>query len=75
MLFAPASATRQPRELAELIAGKLRADDLIESVEVAGPGFINVTLRAPVWAGTLRSAIEAGAEYGRVAAGVTPPRR
>src|SRR6202047_3445596 len=34
-------AKAKPRELAEKIAAKLRADDLIASVEVAGPGFIN----------------------------------
>src|SRR5207253_2811904 len=34
-------AGKKPRELAELIAEKLRADDLIAKVDVAGPGFIN----------------------------------
>src|SRR5437667_12858449 len=32
-------AGKKPRELAELIAEKLRADDLIAKVDVAGPGF------------------------------------
>src|SRR2546430_3967848 len=31
-------AKAKPRELADKIAGKLRADDLVASVEVAGPG-------------------------------------
>ncbi|MFL6792649.1 MAG: arginine--tRNA ligase, partial [Bradyrhizobium sp.] len=34
-------AKAKPRDLAEKIAEKLRADDLVASVEVAGPGFIN----------------------------------
>src|SRR5207249_7236437 len=38
-------AKAKPRELAERIAAKLRKDDLIASVGVAGPGFINPTLR------------------------------
>ena len=38
-------AGKKPRELAELIAEKLRADDLIAKVDVAGPGFINLTLK------------------------------
>jgi len=60
-------AGKKPRELAELIAENLRADDLIAKVDVAGPGFINLTLKA--WAGdTLRSAIDAGLDYGRGAA-------
>src|SRR5437016_11182200 len=61
-------AGKKPRELADLIAEKLRADDLIESVDVAGPGFINLTLKASVWAAALRTAIGAGPDYGRGAA-------
>ena len=38
-------AGRKPRDLAEMIAEKLRADTLVARVEVAGPGFINLTLR------------------------------
>src|SRR4051812_41427069 len=37
-------AGKKPRDLAEAIAGKLRADPLIARVEVAGPGFINLSL-------------------------------
>src|ERR1700732_3090208 len=33
-------AKAKPRDLAEAIAARLRADDLIASVDVAGPGFI-----------------------------------
>ena len=39
-------ARAKPRDLAEQIAAKLRADDLIASVDVAGPGFINLTPQA-----------------------------
>ena len=38
-------AGRKPRELAEAIAEKLRADALVAKVDVAGPGFINLTLK------------------------------
>src|SRR5881392_3405474 len=61
-------AGKKPRELAELIAEKLRADDLIAKVDVAGPGFINLALKPTVWADTLRSAMVCGADYGRGAA-------
>jgi arginyl-tRNA synthetase len=57
-------AGKKPRELADLIAEKLRADDLVEKVDVAGPGFINLALKTPVWAAALRAAIQAGAGYG-----------
>ena len=65
-------AGKKPRELAELIAEKLRADDLIAKVDVAGPGFINLALKPNVWADTLRSAINAGDDYGRGNAGSGP---
>ena len=58
-------AGKKPRELAELVAEKLRADDLITKVDVAGPGFINLALRPEAWIDTLRSAINAGVDYGR----------
>src|SRR4029077_12638409 len=44
---------------------KLRADDLIAKVDVAGPGFINLALKPDVWADALRSAIVARADYGK----------
>src|SRR5690349_454897 len=37
-------AKAKPRDLADRIAEKLRADDLITAVDVAGPGFINLPL-------------------------------
>ena len=61
-------AGKKPRELADLIAEKLRADDLIDKVDVAGPGFINLALKSSAWIDSLRSAVEARADYGRGAA-------
>jgi arginyl-tRNA synthetase len=58
-------AGRKPRELAEAIAGKLRADPLIAKVDVAGPGFINLTLHPTAWLGELQNVIAAGLDYGR----------
>jgi arginyl-tRNA synthetase len=58
-------AGKKPRELAETIAEKLRADDLVAGVEVAGPGFINITLKPQVWVEALRAAILAGPDYGK----------
>jgi arginyl-tRNA synthetase len=59
----------KPRALAEAIAAKLRADDLVAKAEVAGPGFINLTLKPAAWIGALRAVLEAGANYGRSAIG------
>jgi arginyl-tRNA synthetase len=62
-------AKAKPRELADKFAEKLRADDLIASVDVAGPGFINLTLKPQVWADALRTVLREGAAYGRSAIG------
>src|SRR5499433_2847728 len=58
-------AGAKPRVLAEAIAAKLRDDDLVAKAEVAGPGFINLTLKPTAWIGALRSVLAAGANYGR----------
>jgi arginyl-tRNA synthetase len=62
-------AGKRPRDLAEQIAARLRADDLIASVDVAGPGFINLTLKTSVWADTLRTVLDGGHSYGQSAIG------
>ncbi|ABA05068.1 arginyl-tRNA synthetase [Nitrobacter winogradskyi Nb-255] len=62
-------AKAKPRDLAERIVTKLRADDLIESADIAGPGFINLTLKLPVWADVLRDVLRDGEGYGRSAIG------
>ncbi|MFY9956160.1 arginine--tRNA ligase [Bradyrhizobium sp.] len=55
----------KPRDLADQIAAKLRADELIASVDVAGPGFINLTLKPKAWANELRTLLREGASYGK----------
>ncbi len=57
-------AGRKPRELADAIAEELRADDLIDGVEIAGPGFINLTLKPAAWLDALRTAVRSGTRYG-----------
>ncbi|MGE3991100.1 arginine--tRNA ligase [Pseudorhodoplanes sp.] len=58
-------AGRKPRELADALAEKLWADPLIEKVDVAGPGFINMTLKHATWLDALRAVIRSGSGYGR----------
>ena len=62
-------AKAKPRDLAEQIAARLRADDLIASVDVAGPGFINLTLKPKAWSDALRTVLREGDAYGRSAMG------
>jgi arginyl-tRNA synthetase len=58
-------AGKKPRDLAEAIAVRLRAEPLIAKVDVAGPGFINLTLHPVAWADELRTVIGSGLDYGR----------
>jgi arginyl-tRNA synthetase len=58
-------AGKKPRDLAEAIARTLADDDLVAGVEVAGPGFINLTLEPVAWIDALRAVLEAGQDYGR----------
>ena len=66
-------AGKKPRDLAQAIAEKLRSDPLIDSVEVAGPGFINITLKPAAWIETLRIAVRLGPRYGRSEVGGGTP--
>ncbi|MGJ5180528.1 arginine--tRNA ligase [Bradyrhizobium oligotrophicum] len=60
-------AKAKPRDLADKIAERLRADELVAKVDVAGPGFINLTLQPVVWARALGTILREGAAYGRIA--------
>jgi arginyl-tRNA synthetase len=68
MVFAKA-AGRKPRELAERIAPLLASDPFVDKVEIAGPGFINLTLAHAFWPSVLRMVLEQGESYGRSAIG------
>jgi arginyl-tRNA synthetase len=62
VLAKPAKAN--PREIAGKLAEKLAADPRVETVDVAGPGFINLRLAEGVWSGLVEGVL--GAEgYGR----------
>jgi arginyl-tRNA synthetase len=61
-------ARTNPRALAEKIAADLAEDPRVVRADVAGPGFINLTLAPDVFRDVLRAAVAAGAEFGRGAA-------
>lgn len=58
-------AGMNPRALAEAIAAKLGAVGEVASVEIAGPGFINLRLARGVWEEELGAILAAGGDYGR----------
>jgi arginyl-tRNA synthetase len=61
-------AGRPARDLAEAIAGRLREADGVARVDVAGPGFLNITLAAAALGGLARTIVDSGADFGRGAA-------
>ena len=58
-------AGKKPRDIAEATAAKLRNDDMVSAVDIAGPGFINLKLKPHVWGEELRIVLASGKEYGR----------
>lgn len=62
---------KAPRAIADVIARHLfvTADSLVANVEVAGPGFLNVTFSVPAWRWRLLDILAAGDRYGEGDAG------
>lgn len=53
-------AKQNPRELAQKVADALAGNQVVESAEVAGPGFINLRLKAAFLAQNIESALSDG---------------
>ncbi len=68
MVFAK-PAKCKPRDIAERLAALLSADPRLASVEVAGPGFLNLHLSSQLWADVLRAILTDPAGYGRATIG------
>jgi arginyl-tRNA synthetase len=58
-------AGQKPRDIAELLKNQLAADPVIAKIDVAGPGFLNLTFAPDFWHGLVRTIIESGNAYGR----------
>jgi len=58
------AAGAKPRDLAEKIAAGLGRLDSVETVEVAGPGFINIQIADAYWQGQVGAILEAGSTFG-----------
>ncbi len=57
-------AAMKPRDIAEALAAELRGVATVITVEVAGPGFINLKLADDFWRERLREVLRAGTSYG-----------
>ena len=58
-------AGMKPRDLAQLYADRLQAQEMVKDVEIAGPGFINITLSDGVWQSQLAAIHEQGLSFGQ----------
>jgi arginyl-tRNA synthetase len=58
-----------PRTIAEGLAARLMQDPRITQADVAGPGFLNLTLAPSAWQGVVKSALTAGPDFGRSSLG------
>ena len=64
------AAKMKPRDIADQLAAKLKADADIERIEVAGPGFLNMSFVPAFWHRVVTAILKKGAaDYGRAAIG------
>jgi arginyl-tRNA synthetase len=61
--------SRPPRDLAAEVIAALPESELVEKIEIAGPGFINFTLAATAYEQELRAILADGSNYGRTGTG------
>jgi arginyl-tRNA synthetase len=59
------SAAMKPRDIADLLAPRLKARAEVAGVDIAGPGFVNLRLTEAFWHARIPEILGAGAEYGR----------
>lgn len=59
------AAGRPPRAVAELLADRLRGITGVAKVDIAGPGFLNITMDAATQGALARTIVETGEAYGR----------
>lgn len=58
-------AGKNPREIARLIVDQLPENEMIQDIEVAGPGFINIRLSPLVFQDVVREVRERGEDFGK----------
>ncbi|VAX19129.1 Arginyl-tRNA synthetase [hydrothermal vent metagenome] len=68
MILASRHKTK-PREIAEKLSERIRENELFSSVSVAGPGFINMTIKPIHWVERLKEILDADESFGCVDTG------
>ena len=62
-------ANLKPREIAEVLAEKLKNDGRMSTIEVAGPGFLNLTLKKTIWLDLIPQIIRLQSDFGKSSVG------
>lgn len=57
---------KSPRDIAQALISALPKSDVVEKVEIAGAGFINVFITTAAKQGVVRGVLQAGAGYGHI---------
>ncbi len=65
-------ARKSPRDIAASLVGALGDNDIVDKVEIAGPGFINFYLSPRAFHAELEAMLEMGGDYGRQAQKESP---
>ena len=58
------AAGKKPRDIAEALKAKLAQNPRIAKIDIAGPGFLNVTFRDDVWHELIRAILKQGPAFG-----------
>src|SRR4051794_33044373 len=56
------AARMKPRDIAERLKGKLESDADVAAVAIAGPGFLNLTMKPAFWQRLVGTILDEGAE-------------
>ncbi|MGH1418370.1 MAG: arginine--tRNA ligase [Hyphomicrobiaceae bacterium] len=62
-------AKMKPRDIAQALATRLEAFEGVAKVEVAGPGFLNLTFDIGIWHDQVRTILACGEKFGRLDVG------
>jgi len=66
-------AKKKPRDIAEMLAPRLESLSDVDSVEIAGPGFINMRLSAAFWQQKVKAVLNEGTDVGSSQMGADEP--
>jgi arginyl-tRNA synthetase len=58
------AARMKPRDIAEALKAKLEAASDVAKIEIAGPGFLNITFKPEVWHNLVRTILNEGDSFG-----------